>query len=626
MHNSVGPLSNRSSLAISTATMSEAGGLGGGFLYPPDSRVSLGTSMGSAVSGSASGLHDNLFLHPEVHNPPLGGKKKAADKPNGNGNGDVSLGIFGRPTQEVTADEIVSEGTAQRRLAGLLGPVVGAMACVGLYHPSSEDVEPERDGLWNGLFPWRQVMILWNVLIAVYLLLSMTAVGYYIQLGDGVTVLTLTEIFIVLRLAHALLTVLMLFIIFESDDRYEEMLEHWCIWLRWQSERSLAVLRRRIWLILIFAVTQTAVYTLLCGLSVYGRIPGFGLNWLSFVRESAAAQQWHWLRFLKVNFVVCLTICNLVQSLLVGFFSSLCLIVAHELRLVAREIQVEVRGQAVIWDMKIEPLSGQEVTTLEYLRRKHGKILAVAQAVDKSFREVLFFMYIIHVPSLIFLLYFLIVVPPVDNNQIRGTLILFTIWSATQMFLTWSAAVAVRYWACEPAKILHTVDIHEKKEITHAHQTSFYFFMTSLTSQKFAMTLWGVLPLNKEFALMVSGLIITYLLILMSPAAHLRIVQVTHFPLIIPADYGPPATSPTPFPDLLTTTAWDNVTAGSPWTPQENRTIFQILGWTLRPVSGGSEEAFLLNERAGWNTTFFGNTSSLRAAMLPLSSNTTALP
>ncbi|OQV14596.1 hypothetical protein BV898_11215 [Hypsibius exemplaris] len=455
-----------------------------------------------------SGLHENLFLHPEVHNPIAHHSTNGSYRRNttvhsqkpGNGNGystGGNISVFGQVTIDVTADELISDGVAASQLGSLFGPLIFLMSCVGLYHPSSEDVTPERDSCVSGGWCLRWLLIMWSVAVAVYLMFNLIAIGYYVETRTGLDVLSMTELTVVMRLLKALIVLCGFFIIFESTARYEEMLEAWCMWLRWQSEKNMSHSRRWVLMITGFALIYTVVPSVLNGLSVYGHIPHMGLVRTAFVVADTSENLPSWHQALRINFVIAITISNLIISLFCGLFAAICGVLSYEMRLLAREIQVEVRGQAVIWDMKIEPLSGQEVTVLEFLRRKHGKLTAVVHAVDHSFREQLLLHFLIGIPMIIFTMFVLFAAAPVGTIGGKGTIVLFAVMAAHQ-----------------PMKILPTIDIHEKKEITHAHQTSLQFFMTSLTNEKIAMTLWGIVPLAKEFIVVVIIFIATYLIIL----------------------------------------------------------------------------------------------------------------
>jgi hypothetical protein len=205
------------------------------------------TADSSTVTSHAiidSGLHDNLFLHPEVHNlvhQPHSGRHsdhRKAKSHNLNGNYSGGMSVFGQVTIEVTGDELISDGVAMTRLCSLLSPLIFLMACVGLYHPSSEDVTPERDSCFSGAWFVRFLLILWSIIVGLFLLFNLVAIGFYVDVCHGLAVLNVTELVIVIRLLKALVILCLFFAVFESSERYEEMLEKWCIWLRWQTEKN----------------------------------------------------------------------------------------------------------------------------------------------------------------------------------------------------------------------------------------------------------------------------------------------------------------------------------------------------------------------------------------------------
>ena len=136
-----------------------------------------------------------------------------------------------------------------------MGPLIFLLACVGLYHPSSEDVSPDRESCCAGGWAWRWLLIGWSAAVAIYLLFNVIAIGYYVDIGAGLDVLGVTELIIVMRLLKALVILGWCFVIFESSDRYEEMLEMWCLWLRWQSEKKMSHARR--WVLVITCLART---------------------------------------------------------------------------------------------------------------------------------------------------------------------------------------------------------------------------------------------------------------------------------------------------------------------------------------------------------------------------------
>jgi hypothetical protein len=100
-------------------------------------------------------------------------------------------------------------------------------------------------------------------------------------------------------------------------------------------------------------VLSAAVPSVLAGLSVFGYIPDMGLQQTAFATERLNDNLPEWHQELRLTFTVAISLANLIISLFCGFFGSICNILSYEMRLLSREIQVEVRGQAVIWDMKI---------------------------------------------------------------------------------------------------------------------------------------------------------------------------------------------------------------------------------------------------------------------------------
>jgi hypothetical protein len=83
---------------------------------------------------------------------------------------------------------------------------------------------------------------------------------------------------------------------------------------------------------------------------------------------------------------------------------------------------------------------------MEFLRRKHGKIVGVVQAVDQSFREMLFFHYAFSIPMVIFEIYLLLIAAPIGAIGFKGTIILFAILALWEMFTVWLSAVNVHNW------------------------------------------------------------------------------------------------------------------------------------------------------------------------------------
>ena len=193
-------------------------------------------------------------------------------------------------------------------------------------------------------------------------------------------------------------------------------------------------------------VLFASIPSIIIGLDVYGRIPGMALMATAFAQQRLPNDSSPWNSGPRENFVIAMTLTNFIMACFIGFFSAICAVLSHELRLLSREIRVEIRGQAVIWDMKIEPLSGQEVTVMEYLRRKHGKLVDVIGTVDKSFRELLFFHYLFGIPMLIFSLYVLFVAVPLHQISIKGTILLLAVLSILEMFSVWFSAVQVHIW------------------------------------------------------------------------------------------------------------------------------------------------------------------------------------
>ncbi|GAV06797.1 hypothetical protein RvY_16724-2 [Ramazzottius varieornatus] len=168
----------------------------------------------------------------------------------------------------------------------------------------------------------------------------------------------------------------------------------------------------------------------------------------AFAQQRLSADIAAWNQSPRENFIVAMTVTNFIIACFIGFISAICAVLVHELRLLSREIRVEIRGQAVIWDMKIEPFSGQEVTTMEYMRRKHGKLVDVIGTVDKSFREMLFFHFLFGLPMLIFGLYVMLVAAPVHEISVKGTILLLAVLSILEMFFVWLWAVRVHIWVC----------------------------------------------------------------------------------------------------------------------------------------------------------------------------------
>ena len=100
-------------------------------------------------------------------------------------------------------------------------------------------------------------------------------------------------------------------------------------------------------------MVYAAVPSILAGLSVFGKIPHMGIHRTAFSVADVQENLPDWHQALRINFLVAITIANLIITLFCALFEAICSVLSYEMRVLAREIQVEVRGQAVIWDMKI---------------------------------------------------------------------------------------------------------------------------------------------------------------------------------------------------------------------------------------------------------------------------------
>ena len=208
------------------------------------------TNRADTILNGSSVIHDNLFLHPEVHNPihhrkqPMFSNEKTT-----NCNGHFLNSVFGQTTIEMSSDDVLSEGVTQKRLGRLFGPLIVVMSIVGLYHPSSEDVGMTRDACLAGAWIVRCGLMTWNAVVALYVLFNVVVVGYYVDVKEGLHVVNVTELLVMVRMLNALVDVGLFFLVFESGGRYEEMLEAWTIWMRWRAGKDMGSARRDVLLI-----------------------------------------------------------------------------------------------------------------------------------------------------------------------------------------------------------------------------------------------------------------------------------------------------------------------------------------------------------------------------------------
>ena len=96
-------------------------------------------------------------------------------------------------------------------------------------------------------------------------------------------------------------------------------------------------------------------------------------------------------------------------------------------------------------------MSEQEVTVMEYLRRKHTKMCNAVSALDCNIRGSLFFSYLLNLPAIILNLYVLLLSSSTKSQTdfLGGTLILLTVSSGIQIVAVWLSAIEVHIWVSD---------------------------------------------------------------------------------------------------------------------------------------------------------------------------------